>query len=117
MASAQDSGIEAVPGIEFSTHFLKKEYHIVALFIKKQHYNTITNLVQKYDDYKELSNLNLVNKHANINIPIDYKKIKAQTPNGRLNRANIAAELVEQGYIGSMQEAFELFCQKNMVYI
>ena len=113
LASAKDSGIEAIPGIEFSTHYLKKEYHIVALFIDKKHYDTITNLVQKYDDYKELNNLDLVKKLATIGMSIDYKKIKDKTLNSRLNRANIAAELVEQGYVGSIQEAFETVLSKE----
>ena len=99
LQAAKKHNFEGVPGIEFSTHFEGKEYHIVALFIKEEYFEQLTQMVKKFDDLKEESNLDLVKKLANIGMAIDYKKLKESTPNGRLNRANIANELVKQGYV------------------
>lgn len=113
MKAAEKHNFEAVPGIEFSTHFENKEYHIVALFIKEQYFDQITQMVKKFDDLKEESNIDLVKKLANIGMPIDYKKLKESTPNGRLNRANIANELVKKGYVENMDSAFKTVLSKD----
>ena len=107
LEEAKKHNFEGVPGIEFSTHFEGKEYHIVALFVKEKYYNEITTMLKRFDDLKEESNLDLVEKLAKIGMVIDYKKLKASTPNGRLNRANIANELVKQGYVESIEKAFK----------
>lgn len=110
---AKENSFEGIAGIEFSTHFKGKEYHIVGLFIKEEHYDKITKLVKEFDDLKEESNIDLVKKLNNIGMKIDYTKLKKQTPNGRLNRANIAAELVKCGYISSISEAFKTILSKE----
>ena len=38
---------------------------------------------------------------------IDYAKVKGRNPNGNANRAHVAAELLEQGYVTSVREAFD----------
>lgn len=113
LKAGKENNVETIPGIEFSTHFMEKEYHIVALFIKKEDYGKISKLVKEFDDLKEESNLDLVEKLKNIGMEIDYNKLKKQTPDGRLNRANIAAELVKKGYIPSISEAFKTILSKS----
>ena len=109
----KNTDIETIPGIEFSTHYKGKEYHIVALYIKEEHYDKISNLVKEFDDLKEESNIDLVNKLNNVGMKIDYEDLKKQTPNGRLNRANIAAELTKKGYVSSISEAFKTVLSKS----
>ena len=38
---------------------------------------------------------------------IDYAKVKGRNPNGNANRAHMAAELLDQGYVNSIREAFD----------
>ena len=38
---------------------------------------------------------------------IDYAKVKSRNPNGNANRAHMAAELLERGYVASVREAFD----------
>ena len=111
--AGKESSIETIPGVEFSTTYKEKEYHVLALFIKPEFYDNITNLFKKYDDLKEKSNLDLINKLKNAGMEIDYKKIKDQTPNGRLNRANIALEMVNKKYISSVEEGFKTILSKT----
>ena len=96
VAAAEDSGVEAVPGVEFSTEYRDIELHILALFVKPEHYAPITALM---DD--------MLRRKEESNNALDYEKIKAQTPNGQINRAHIAAELTALGYTESIQAAFK----------
>lgn len=106
LAEAERLEVEAVPGIEFSTDYLGKEVHIVALFVQKEHYDAIRAYVRNSDEMKVQSNRDLVARLNEAGYAIDYQHILAQTPDGRVNRANIAAELVRHGYVESIMEAF-----------
>ena len=107
VAAAEDSGVEAVPGVEFSTEYRDIELHILALFVKPEHYAPITALMDDMLRRKEESNIALVEALNRAGYALDYEKIKAQTPNGQINRAHIAAELTALGYTESIQAAFK----------
>lgn len=104
--AARDSGVWAVPGIEFSTDYEGTELHILALFVKPQHYAQITARTEQMLRRKEQSNLDLIAGLKTAGIHIDYDAIKAAHPAGNINRAVIAAEMVRLGYCGSVKEAF-----------
>ena len=42
LEAAEKSNVKAIPGVEFSTDYGATELHILALFVKKQHYAAIT---------------------------------------------------------------------------
>ena len=104
--AARNSGVWAVPGIEFSTDYEGTELHILALFVKPQHYAEITARTEQMLRRKEQSNLDLIAGLKTAGIHIDYDAIKAAHPAGSINRAVIAAEMVRLGYCGSVKEAF-----------
>ena len=107
LAAAENSAVEVVPGIEFSTDYMDVELHILGLFIAPSHYPVIGELMQEQKRRKEQSNIDLVAKLNQAGYEIDYETIKASTPNGNVNRALIAAELTRKGYIASVQEGFK----------
>lgn len=105
LAAGKGSGVEAVPGCEFSTDYNGVELHILGLFIQPQHYATVTALLEKAQQEKERSNQNLVAALQNAGYALDYAEICSHC-NGQINRAHIAAALIEKGYFSDMQEAF-----------
>jgi predicted metal-dependent phosphoesterase TrpH len=107
LEAAKGSGVEAVPGVEFSTDYSDMELHILALFVKPEHYDIITRLLEDAALRKEQSNIDLVAALNRAGYQLDYAAIKAKTPNGQVNRAHIAAELTERGYTADRQEAFK----------
>jgi len=107
LAAAEGSGVEAVPGVEFSTDYGDIELHILALFVKPEHYEPITELMDDMLRRKEESNIALVEALNRAGYALDYERIKAKTPNGQINRAHIAAELTALGYTESIQTAFK----------
>lgn len=118
LAAAKARGVEAVAGIEFSTDYMEYDVHVVALFVDAQMYQPIRDYVAQGDSLKEQSNRNLVAALNGAGYAISYDRICAKTPDGRVNRANIAAELVEQGYVPTVKEAFsQLLSAKRGYYI
>ena len=107
MDEAQKNGVTAVPGVEFSTEYRGKELHLLALFVLPEHYAAVERMVKEQHVLKEISNMELVERLNQAGYMIDYAKVKGRNPNGNANRAHMAAELMEQGYVASIGEAFE----------
>ncbi len=106
MAAAEGRSLEAVPGVEFSVDYLGIELHILGLFMDPDGYEEIAARMDEGCRSKEASNVALVEALAKDGYYLDYEAIKASTPGGMINRAHIAAAMLEAGYIDSVQEAF-----------
>lgn len=107
LTAAQGGEVEAIPGVEISTDYAEKELHILALLVEEAHYEAITQLLAEGDCRKEKSNIDLVEALNRAGYRLDYEAIKAQTPQGHINRAHIAAEMTRLGYVESVQAAFQ----------
>lgn len=106
VAAGRESSVQAVPGCEFSTDYNGVELHILGLFISQEHYETVTALLEKAQLEKEQSNRDLVAVLNENGYDLDYGEICSRC-RGRINRAHIAAALVEKGYFVNMQQAFQ----------
>ena len=107
MAAAQSLGVTAVPGIEFSTEHEKRELHLLGLFILPEHYAAMEQIVAEQHELKDHTNRALVHRLNEAGYRIDFERVRARHPGGHPNRAHVAAELLEQGYVSSIQEAFD----------
>ena len=113
MDAAQTMGVTAVPGVEFSTDHKGKELHLLGLFIQPEHYAAVERMVKEQNILKEICNLELIERLNQAGYLIDYAKVKARNPSGNANRAHVAAELMEQGYVSSIGEAFNTILGDN----
>ena len=107
MSAAVEQGVTAVPGVEISTEYHGKELHLLGLFVLPQHYAAVERMVKEQHVLKEISNMELVERLNQAGFLIDYMKVKGRNPSGNANRAHVAAELLELGYVTSIAEAFE----------
>lgn len=105
LRAAQDRGVEAVPGVELSTDYGDVELHMLALFVRPEHYEAINALVAQMAENKQKSNRALIEALREHGYDITYDEVCA-TANGNVNRAHIGAVLTEKGYTPSIQEAF-----------
>ena len=113
MDAAQKLGVTAVPGVEFSTEYNGKELHLLGLFVLPEHYAAVERMVKEQHVLKEISNMELVERLNQAGYSIDYMKVKRRNPNGNANRAHMAAELLDQGYVTSIREAFDTILSDN----
>ena len=107
LSAAAGTGVTAIPGIEFSTTFRGLELHILALGLPASAYAPIRAQLAKGLKLKEISNRNLIRRLQERGIPISYESLKPKNPDGYINRAHIAVELMRLGHISSVKEAFD----------
>ena len=113
LSAAEGKDILAIPGVEFSTEYGGRELHLLGLFIDPAHFPTVRAVARDYLRRKEQSNLDLIAALNGAGYEVDYGKLLAQSPNGNINRAHIAAALTEKGYVGSIKEAFQTLLAKG----
>lgn len=116
LAAAEGQPLQAIPGIEFSTDYQGTELHILGLFIEPQHYGDVMQKVNWMLIQKEQSNRNLVEALKPVGILLDYDAIAAGTPNGQVNRAVIAAEMVRLGYCETVKDCFSRWLSPKRGY-
>ena len=118
MAEANRLGVIAVGGTELSTEWDGKEFHLLGLFIKPEHYSKIEEISAEFHGLKEKSNIYLIEKLNEAGYDISFESVQKRNIKGRVNRAHIAAELLDKGYVNSISDAFDrLLDEKCGLYI
>jgi len=117
LQAAAAQGVRAIPGVEISTGYDGRELHIVGLFIAPEAYDRITDFLSVINIRKEASNRQLIDALAGIGFPLDYEAIR-ERHKGNINRAVIAAEMLEKGYISEINAAFKgVLSARSGVYV
>ena len=105
---ALDKPIIVIPGIELSSEYEGMDVHIVGLMIDFQNKylkENLKNFVRSRDERNEKM-CSLLNQSG---ISITYQKLTECFPDSVITRAHYARYLLTNGYVGSMQEAFERY--------
>jgi predicted metal-dependent phosphoesterase TrpH len=113
LEEAEKCGVIAVGGTELSCNYDEREFHLLGLFISPEHYESVEALVSKFYILKQKSVVDLVERLNAAGYKVDYASAYKRTLNGNVNRAHIAAELLEGGYVSSVTEAFETVLSKE----
>lgn len=105
MDAASAHQIEVIPGIEFSTEYLGRDIHIVAL----EPDWTNPAFQEKIDFYRAerlRRNQKMINKMAADGIDISYEKMVEAFTETVWTRAHFARYLADHGYVPEMWDAF-----------
>lgn len=107
MEEARKQEILAVGGVELSTEYEAKEFHLLGLFVKPEHYRDVERLTKEFFALKEISNMETIERLCEAGYMISYADVRKKNATGNVNRAHIAAELLEKGYVESISHAFQ----------
>lgn len=116
LEAADRYGVEGIPGVEISTDYGDTELHIVGLYIKPECCVRLTAVMDELLLRKEKSNIELVEALNRSGMALDYQDIKSRTPDGFVNRAVIASELVSLGYAETVKQAFSRWLRPELGY-
>lgn len=104
--AARTFQIEVIPGIEFSTEYLGRDIHIVALEPDWRHPNFQKKL-QFYQEERLRRNQKMIDKMAADGIDISYEQMAACFSETVWTRAHFARYLADHGYVTEMWDAFQ----------
>ncbi len=112
LAAGEKYGIETIPGVEFSTEHGGRELHIIALFVRPEHYLSIEDFTADMKKDKERADREAIERLALAGVTLDYDEIKRRS-HGIINRSHIATEIFEKGYTKTRGEAWKKYLVPN----
>lgn len=113
--AAGRTGIELVPGIEFSCVYQKTEIHILGLYINI-HDPAFSAQLQKLLDIRNQRNEEMIRRFQADGFSITLEDLQAGNPDTVVTRAHFARILAEKGYVSSMDQAFKKYLQYGGKY-
>jgi predicted metal-dependent phosphoesterase TrpH len=109
---AKEFDIEVIPSVELSSTLNNKDVHILGYFVDYKHHKLNEYLTFFRNERKRRAE-RIVAKLNNLNIPLKFDSVHTKSEFGSIGRPHVAYALLEGGYIGSYDEAFEKYIGVN----
>lgn len=110
--AAAGSSLTIIPGVELSAEDDAGDVHTLGYFIDI--YNTHFQAeLKRFRAGRHFRGQEIVQKLAEMNMPLAWERIEAQANGGAIGRPHIARAMVEAGYVKSTQEAFDLYISND----
>ena len=106
LQAGHDLSIEVVPGVEISAGVGPHEVHILGYYID----STFGELVEKLERFQNvrLDRIKrMILQLKTLGIELDFDYVLSLAGEGAVGRPHVARALVEYGYVGTMNEAFD----------
>ncbi|MDE6406317.1 MAG: PHP domain-containing protein [Lachnospiraceae bacterium] len=107
--------VEAIPGIEFSTKYEKRDVHIVGLYISYEK-ESFRDALCSFVNSRASRNRKMCENLRGAGIDITYEKLLAMYPGAVITRAHYASYLLAHGYVKSRQDAFARYLGDHTKY-
>jgi predicted metal-dependent phosphoesterase TrpH len=104
--------LKLITGIEISTAWQGFEIHIVGLNFDKSNL-ALQKLITSQQQAREQRAITIGEKLSNCGFPDAYHDAKVLAGSGTITRAHFAKVLFQQGHVGTMQKAFDLYLGKK----
>jgi hypothetical protein len=101
-----------VPGVEISTDVPGGEVHIVGLFIDYQS-PKLQKTLARMRNGRELRAKKMVERLAKLDIHIKWDRVSELAGEGSVGRPHVAQAMLEQGYISTIEDAFEKYIGRS----
>ena len=108
MEAGEDCDVEVIPGIEISSFFEGKEFHILGYFIDYEDKRFRARLKRLKEKRKERA-AKIMEKLNNLGFSLSMRAIRKNVHGDCIGRAHVADALVAAGCVKSRDEAFNLY--------
>ena len=108
MEEARTLQIELVPGVEVSANFGAASVHVLGLFVDPRDPSLLRFFTEAGERRIERVH-EMARKLGRLGIRIDARAVFARSTHGTVGRPHVAEELVAQGVVSTLTEAFEKF--------
>lgn len=105
---ADTVGLEYVPGVEISSNMDGSDIHILGYLFDHTHLRLNQTLVD-LRARRRIRAMDIVRRLEEHGVTLSYDKVAARAHGGSVGRAHIAAQLLEEEYVATFQEAFNRY--------
>lgn len=110
-------GIEVVPGIEMSSDIDGRDIHFLGYYIDYRSVE-LNEVFSKLREARHQRIFTIVDRLRECGLTVDPEEIFETTGGGSVGRAHVAKVLMQKGYVGSIQEAFDRYIgRRGVAYV
>ena len=111
LATAEAKGLRMITGVEFSSALHDTSVHILGFSFSPDN-PLILNFCQRHKERRRIRNQEIFDLLTKHQMPIDEHEMSRPIPGGNpesIGRPHIALQMVKQGYVRDIQEAFNKY--------
>jgi predicted metal-dependent phosphoesterase TrpH len=112
LQAGKDYGVEVVPGIELSAEVEKGQCHLLGYGIDPAS-PLLRERLREVLENRASRNEKIVGKLRDLGFDVSLEEIRAVAGGEVVARPHFARVLINKGYVGSVQEAFDLYLAKG----
>lgn len=105
---AGSRGLEFIPGVEISSSIGGSDIHILGYMFDPTHLRLNRTLIELRERRVERAKA-ILERLDRRGMNLNYERVAARAQGGSVGRAHIAAQLVEEEYVSTFQDAFNLY--------
>jgi predicted metal-dependent phosphoesterase TrpH len=102
--------LQVLPGVELSTEEDQKDRHLLGYLFDPDNEPFLTMLVELRDARVSRAD-RIVQKLAALGVNVSLERVYALAGAGSVGRPHVARAMLEQGYVSSLQEAFDKYLE------
>lgn len=107
--AAEGTGLEVIPGIEFSTRRFHRDIHVLGYFID-HHADAFQQKLHGFLNARHTRNVLMCERIREVaGFPVSMETLSEAFPNAVITRAHMAAWMVEQGFVKTRKIAFDKY--------
>lgn len=110
--ACEGKNIKLIPGVELSTEYNGKDIHMLGLFIDYTNKEMLDSL-EHFNTLRQNRNIKMCELLFNEGIDISMSKLDDAFKGAVLTRAHFARYMLDNGYVKSMDEAFEKYLKEG----
>ena len=113
LAAGERLGVEVVPGVEINLEHDQVTMDMLGYFLAGMPTEELQAELAELRVYREERNVRMVERLADLGLPLDPEDLAAASENGAVGRPHIGEAMVRRGYVSSISEAFKLYLRRG----
>ena len=105
-AAADQLSLQLIPGVELSLDWDKGGMHLLVLWLEPTE-GPLHNRLAELQHGRDVRNRRIVERLAELGVPIEHDEVLAEAGSGSVGRPHIAAVMIRHGHVTDMNEAFD----------
>ena len=113
LAAGKRLGVDVVPGVEINLEHDQVTMDMLGYFLAGMPTEELQAELAELRVYREERNVRMVERLADLGLPLDPEDLAAASENGAVGRPHIGEAMVRRGYVSSISEAFKLYLRRG----
>ena len=113
LAAGERLGIDVIPGVELNLEHGQVTMDMLGYFLAGMPTDELKRELAELRAYRDERNARIVERLAELGMPLDPEHLAAVAENGAVGRPHIGEAMVRRGYVSSISEAFKLYLRRG----